>query len=131
VPLKQGDRTRGLIGLGNRPGGYRPEDLEAAERLCIADPEDVGGGLGELPETLLALAQAQLRPLAAQGVPVAEASSDVLWIRDAETFEMEFVSPALRTVYGIEPNVLGPEMLRRACQIAGASASAASRSSGR
>lgn len=30
----------------------------------------------------------------------AEASADVLWVRDAETFVMEFLSPAFQSVYG-------------------------------
>lgn len=102
VPLKQGDRTRGLIGLGNRPGGYRPEDLEAAEALAPAIWHALRSKRAEL----------RLRESEERFRQFAEASSDVLWIRDAETFEMEFVSPALRTVYGIEPNVLGPEIRR-------------------
>ncbi len=36
VPLKRDGRTLGMIGLGNRPGGFRPEDLEAAEALAPA-----------------------------------------------------------------------------------------------
>jgi PAS domain S-box-containing protein len=31
----------------------------------------------------------------------AEASSDVLWVRDAETLRWDYVSPAIETVYGI------------------------------
>lgn len=34
VPLKREDRTIGMIGLGNREGGFRAEDLEAAEALA-------------------------------------------------------------------------------------------------
>jgi PAS domain S-box-containing protein len=34
VPLKQDDKTIGLIGLGNRQGGYRPRDLEAVEAIA-------------------------------------------------------------------------------------------------
>lgn len=36
VPLKRDGRTIGMIGFGNRAGGYRPEDLEAAEALAPA-----------------------------------------------------------------------------------------------
>ncbi|MFJ7713860.1 GAF domain-containing protein [Methylobacterium sp. NPDC014830] len=36
VPLRRDGRTIGMIGLGNRAGGYRPEDLEAAEALAPA-----------------------------------------------------------------------------------------------
>ncbi|XAZ21543.1 PAS domain S-box protein [Sinorhizobium sp. B11] len=36
----------------------------------------------------------------------ANASSSGLWIRDAETLRMEFVSPSISTIYGIEPDAL-------------------------
>ncbi|WP_424136740.1 sensor histidine kinase [Roseomonas chloroacetimidivorans] len=36
VPLIHARRTIGMLGLGNRAGGYRPEDLEAAEALAPA-----------------------------------------------------------------------------------------------
>lgn len=36
VPLVQEGRVIGMIGLGNRPGGFRPEDREAAEALAPA-----------------------------------------------------------------------------------------------
>ncbi|WP_060771806.1 GAF domain-containing protein [Methylobacterium sp. AMS5] len=102
VPLKQGDRTRGMIGLGNRPGGYRSEDLEAAEALAPAIWHALRSKRAEL----------RLRESEERFRQFAEASSDVLWIRDAETLAMEYVSPALRTVYGIEPSVLGPDIRR-------------------
>ncbi|MFW5734677.1 MAG: PAS domain S-box protein, partial [Oceanidesulfovibrio sp.] len=36
VPLKQGETTLGMIGLGNKPGGYTEEDAEAVETLAVA-----------------------------------------------------------------------------------------------
>ena len=36
VPLVHGAKTIGMIGLGNREGGYRNEDLEALESLSVA-----------------------------------------------------------------------------------------------
>lgn len=102
VPLKQGDRTRGLIGLGNREGGYRPEDLEAAEALAPAIWHALRAKRAEL----------RLRESEERFRQFADASSDVLWIRDAETLKMEFVSPALRTVYGVETEVLGSDVQR-------------------
>lgn len=36
VPLKRNGQTIGMIGLGNRAGGYRSEDLDAAEALAPA-----------------------------------------------------------------------------------------------
>ena len=100
VPLKQGDKTRGLIGLGNRPGGYRPEDLEAVEALAPAIWHALRAKRAEL----------RLRESEERFRQFAEASSDVLWIRNAETLEMEFISPALRTVYGVDPETLGGDV---------------------
>ncbi|MEH3120033.1 MAG: PAS domain-containing protein [Methylorubrum populi] len=102
VPLKQGEKTRGIMGLGNREGGYRPEDLEAAEALAPAIWHALRSKRAEL----------RLRESDERFRQFAEASSDVLWIRDAETLEMEFVNPALRTVYGVEPDVLGRDVRR-------------------
>ena len=36
VPLKKAGRTIGMIGLGNRAGGYREEDLESLDALAVA-----------------------------------------------------------------------------------------------
>ncbi len=107
VPLKQGERVRGMIGLGNREGGYRHEDLEAAEALAPAIWHALRSKRAEL----------RLRESEERFRQFAEASSDVLWIRDAETLEMEFVSPALRTVYGVEPEVLGRDVRRWGSQM--------------
>lgn len=47
VPLKAGRRVVGMIGLGNRPGGYRPEDLEAMEGLAPAMIQALASKRGE------------------------------------------------------------------------------------
>ncbi|CAO4180664.1 Blue-light-activated histidine kinase [Methylorubrum populi] len=93
VPLNQGGTIRGLIGLGNREGGYRPEDLAAAEALVPAIWHALRSKRAEL----------RLRESEERFRQFAEASSDVLWIRDAETLSVEYVSPALLPVYGFEP----------------------------
>lgn len=98
VPLKQGETTTGLIGLANRPGGYRPEDLEAAEALAPAIRHALLSKRGE----------ARLRESEARFRQFAQASSDILWITDAETFAPEFASPALKAIYGLAPeDILG------------------------
>jgi PAS domain S-box-containing protein len=41
VPLKRGEKTIGMVAVGNRPGGYRPEDLEALEAMAPAIAESL------------------------------------------------------------------------------------------
>jgi GAF domain-containing protein len=41
VPLMQGGKTIGMIGLGNKPGGYDRADQEAAEALAVAIAESL------------------------------------------------------------------------------------------
>jgi len=36
VPLKEGGRTIGIIGLANKESGYEPGDQEAIESLSVA-----------------------------------------------------------------------------------------------
>lgn len=100
VPLKQGACVRGMIGLGNREGGYRSEDLEAAEALAPAIWHALRSKRSEL----------RLRDTEERFRQFAEASSDVLWIRNADTLEVEFVSPALQAVYGISADDLGRDI---------------------
>ncbi|HJE22670.1 MAG TPA: PAS domain-containing protein [Methylorubrum populi] len=47
----------------------------------------------------------------------ATASAAGLWIRDAEALAMEFVSPAVATIYGVEPNTLFGDVTRWAALI--------------
>ncbi|WP_232631409.1 PAS domain-containing protein [Methylobacterium sp. Leaf118] len=102
VPLRQGGTIAGLIGLANRPGGYRPEDLEVAEALAPA-----------IRHALLSKrAEAGLRESETRFRQFAQASSDILWITDAETFAPEFASPALQAIYGLAPEeILGDARL--------------------
>lgn len=60
---------------------------EVGERLRVAiDRARAEGGRRE--------SEARLRQFG-------EASSDVIWIRDADTLQWEYLSPAFETVYGI------------------------------
>ena len=47
----------------------------------------------------------------------AKASAAGLWIRRADTLAMEFVSPAIGTIYGVEPDALLGEVVRWAAMI--------------
>ena len=48
VPLRHAGRTIGMIGLGNKEGGYTDEDLEAAEALAPAVVEALGRRKAEM-----------------------------------------------------------------------------------
>ncbi|GGE08471.1 hypothetical protein GCM10011390_29450 [Aureimonas endophytica] len=91
VPLLHQGRTVGMIGLGNRPGGFRPEDLESAEALAPAIWQAL---LGKRTADALRRSEERLRLFG-------EASSDILWIRDAETLHLHYLTPACEEIYGI------------------------------
>ncbi|WP_159713147.1 GAF domain-containing protein [Geminicoccus flavidas] len=90
VPLVQDGRVVGMIGLANRKGGYRPDDLEAAQALA--------------PAILQALcnkrAENALRKSEERFQQFVDASSDVIWIRNAATLRLEYLGPAFEVVYG-------------------------------
>ena len=56
------------------------------------------------------VAQAALHESEERFRQFANASSDALWIRDARTMEMEYVSPAIATIYGVAPGTLMGEV---------------------
>lgn len=47
----------------------------------------------------------------------AKASAAGLWVRDAKTLDMEFVSPAVETIYGVEPDAFLGDIKRWAAMI--------------
>ncbi|MCY1644792.1 PAS domain S-box protein [Methylorubrum sp. SL192] len=102
IPLAEGAAVAGMIGLAGRPGGYRPEDRVAAEALAPA-----------IRHALLSKgSDLRLRESEARFRQFAQASSDVLWITDAQTFATEFASPALQPIYGLsEAEILGDARL--------------------
>jgi PAS domain S-box-containing protein len=51
-------------------------------------------------------AEAELRESEERFRQFAEASSGAMWIRDAATLAMEYASPAIATIYGVEPGTL-------------------------
>ncbi|AWN35686.1 GAF domain-containing protein [Methylobacterium radiodurans] len=53
-----------------------------------------------------ARAEAALRKSEERFSQFAASSSDVLWIRDVETLELEFLSAAARDIYGVKPETL-------------------------
>ena len=96
VPLTLDREVVGVIGLAGRVGGYGPEERAMAEALAPA-----------IRHALLEKrAEAGLRESEARFRQFAQASSDVLWMANAETLASEFVSPALTAVYGVSPEAM-------------------------
>ncbi len=114
-PERAGLRALGFGGLVMavlRAGAQRP-----SWSMVVSSPEPRHWSRAEI--TLLeetaertwaaierARAEAALKASEARFQQFADASSGALWIRDAGTLEMEYVSSAIRTIYGIEPDAL-------------------------
>ena len=97
VPVVKGGRWVGAIELFD--GAARDWTTEA-----IALVEDVAertwAAIGR------ARAEAARRESEARFAQFAASSSDALWIRDAGTLSMEFVSPAIQNIYGVRPEAV-------------------------
>jgi PAS domain S-box-containing protein len=70
-----------------------------------ADPTHIEEVLPDAETTRVERMRDLLRESEARFREFAEASSDVLWIRDAETMQWEYLSPAFDDVYGISREV--------------------------
>ncbi|WP_337270897.1 PAS domain-containing sensor histidine kinase [Oryzifoliimicrobium ureilyticus] len=64
-----------------------------------------------------ARSETALRDSEARFQQFAKASAAGMWIRDAETLAMEYVSPAIARIYGVEPNAFLGDMTRWAALI--------------
>ena len=120
--LSQADRRniealglRALIAATLRMGEHNPHWVIVAvsasprrwTRGEIALAEEVGERTWAAVER--ARAEDALRESEERFAQFANASASALWIRDAETLAMEYASPAMHDIYGIEPDaLLGP-----------------------
>ncbi len=95
VPLVHDGQTVGMIGLGNREGGYGEDERKAAEALA---PAILQALLSKRMAEALAQSEERLRRFG-------EASSDVLWIRDARTLRWSYLTPAFERIYGVPRDV--------------------------
>lgn len=91
VPLERNGRVAGMIGLANRPGGFRDEDRQAVERLAPAIMQAL---VGKRTAASLRTSEERLRSFG-------EASQDILWIRDAVTLRWTYLTPAFERIFGI------------------------------
>lgn len=104
VPVVKGGRLAAILGLFDpTPRDWSEPDIalvqEVAERTWAA--MDRARSADNLREN-----QERLRASVALFRQFAEASTDVLWIRAADTLHSDYLSPAFGTVYGIGPETL-------------------------
>lgn len=79
-------------------GDTQIRDWSASEASLLADVAERTWAAVER-----ARAEAALRRSEKRFRQFVDASSDILWIRDANTFEMEFASPAIAPILGVTP----------------------------
>ncbi|MGV4791773.1 CheR family methyltransferase [Rhizobium sp. F40D2] len=90
-----------------RMGPYEKEYLlaDGTRRWMLFAGRDLGDGTTAefcIDISARKLAQAALRQEEEQFRLFGEASSDVLWIRDADTLQWNYLAPAFETIYGVE-----------------------------
>lgn len=90
VPLTQGGKTIGLLGLGNKPGGYNRTDQEAAEALAVAIAESL---MRKRAELAVRQAREELEQrMAARTLDLSQTVEQLQW----EITERQQVEKALR-----------------------------------
>ncbi|MFC5344516.1 PAS domain S-box protein [Brevundimonas staleyi] len=97
VPFVQRGRFLGTVAV-HQAG---PRQWTESERIMVEETAQRAGAAMEQvrAETALRESEARFQQFAA-------ASSGGLWIRSAETLKMEYVSPAIGTIYGVAPDDL-------------------------
>ncbi len=95
VPLKQGDKTIGMIGLANKRSGYDEKDQAAVEALSIAAVVSLSHKKAEK-----ALQESEMRHRL-----ILENVSDVIFSIDRD-FKVTSVSPSVATTLGYKPQEL-------------------------
>lgn len=107
--IRQGERNplSSMVAVSSRPRRWTVGEIalveEAAERTWSAMER--------------ARAEDELRESQARFQQFANASAAGMWIRDAETLAMEYVSPAIARIYGVEPDTFLGDMKRWAALI--------------
>ncbi|MFC4314090.1 HWE histidine kinase domain-containing protein [Steroidobacter flavus] len=108
VPLVKSGQLVAIVGIHSKT----PRDWTTAEVRLL---EDVAERTWAAVER--ARAEAALRASEERFREFAKASSAAIWIRDANSLSMEYVSPAIAKIYGAEPNVFLGDIRRWAATI--------------
>ena len=93
VPLSHAGETLGVLGLGNREGGYGAEDLEMAEALALVI---VQAFLGKRAEDALRRSEQKFRG-------IAERSFDAIFTSDHQGY-FTYLSSAIERILGYTSN---------------------------
>jgi PAS domain S-box-containing protein len=108
VPFVQRGRLVGTLAVHQS----NPRQWTVSERMMVEETAERAGIAVEQARAESALRQSQER-----FQQFANASAAGMWIRDAETLSMEYVSPAIARIYGVEPDAFIGEMRRWAAMI--------------
>lgn len=93
VPIVKEGKLVGAMGVHyTKPRNWTAKEIKLLEDIADRTWDAVNR----------AQAEAALRVSEERFAQFAKASSDALWIRNADTLAMEYVSPAMRAIYGIE-----------------------------
>lgn len=95
VPLVKDDRVRAIVSLHQ----FEPRKWTQAETALLEETAERTWSAVER-----ARAEAPLRASEERFQQFAAAASSALWIRDANTLAMEYASPAIAKVYGVDPD---------------------------
>ncbi len=93
VPFVRDGKAVGMIGVGNREGGYRSIDQEILEALTPTILETI----------MYKRSEEELRESEARFRSVLDNSRDVIYRLNAQTGRYEYISPSAETVVGFSP----------------------------
>lgn len=118
VPLHRDDRIFGMIALANRPGGYRPSDLELAMKVAPTVSEvlhrkryeDAAARHRQELETAvedrtteLSAAVDELQEQNRRFLSILDAHPAVIYLADPQTHELIWVNRYFREILGYDP----------------------------
>ena len=107
VPLLSAGKTIGMVGLGNRAGGYGPEEQKTAEALA---PAIVQAFLSKRAEVELRASEERFQS-------ILESSRDVIYRINAQTGRYDYISPSCQQVVGYTVEELMAQDARTALEM--------------
>lgn len=91
TPIFRKDQIVAVIGIGNKPIDYTEQDVQILTRLADFSWDVIEK---KISDELIQESEDRFRQ-------VAENMNEVFWLRDAESSQMLYISPAFETIWGI------------------------------